>query len=82
MTLMLAPKTSTDWDATIDAPWVYRQFPHSEDTLSLSENRRNKTLLHDHWPASKCRVKAREVLSMAGKLWTLAYAVRAGRYFL
>ena len=39
-------------------------------------------LLYGQLPVSIMQAKARDVLSMAGKLWNLTYAVRAGRYFV
>ena len=38
-------------------------------------------LLHDQSPSRRRSARARDVLSMAGKLWNLTYVVRAGRYF-
>ena len=40
-----------------------------------------KRLLGDQWPARR-QAKAKDDLSMAGKLWNLTYVVRAGRYFM
>ena len=39
-------------------------------------------LLYGQLPVSIMQAKARDVLSMAGKLWNLTYVVRAGRYFV
>ena len=42
-----------------------------------------KRLLCDQWPVRRRRqVKARRVLSSAGKMWNLACVVRAGRHFV
>ena len=41
-----------------------------------------KRLLFEQWPQSSREATARDVLSMAGKLWNLTYVVRAGRYFV
>ena len=82
MTPIFAPQKSTDWDNTIDA----LGFTVDSHTLRISFPRQKteaiKVLPHDHWPVSRRHAKAREVLSMAGKLWSLMYVVRAGRYFV
>ena len=41
-----------------------------------------RSLLRDQWPTRRMQAKARDVLSMAGKLWNLTYVARAGRYFV
>ena len=41
-----------------------------------------KRLLVDHWPTSRRDATARDVLSIAGKLWNLTYVVRPGGYFV
>ena len=82
VTPILAPKKSTDWDTSIDA----LGFTINSHSLRISFPREKteaiKSLLHDHWPESRRQAKARDVLSMAGKLWNLTYVVRAGRYFV
>ena len=39
-------------------------------------------LFHDQWPSNRRSARARNVLSLAGKLWSLTYVVCAGRYFV
>ena len=39
-------------------------------------------MLYDHWHSRRRRAKARDVLSIAGKLWNVTYVVRVGRYFV
>ena len=82
VTPILTPKKSTNWHTRIDA----LGFTINSHTLRISCTRENtetiKILLVDHWPASRRQAKAREVLSMAGKLWNFTYVVRAGRYFV
>ena len=79
VTPILAPKKSTDWGITIDA----LGFTINSHTLIISCTREKtesiKILLFEHWPASRQQEKAREVLSLACKLWKLTYLVRAGR---
>ena len=41
-----------------------------------------RRLLRDQGPTSRRQAKARDVLSMAGKLWNLTHVVQAGRYFV
>ena len=83
VTLILAPKKSTDWDTTIDA----LGFTINSYILRISCTREKtevikRLLLFEHWPASRRQAKAREVLSMESKLWNLTCVVRAGRYFV
>ena len=83
VTLILAPKKSTDWDTTIDA----LGFTINSHILRISCTREKtevikRLLLFEHWPASRQQAKAREVLSPAGKLWNVTYVVRADRYFV
>ena len=79
---MLALKKSIDWDTTIDA----LGFTIHSHMLRISYPREKteaiKKLLGDHWPPSRHQAKARDVLSLVGKLWNLAYVVRAGMYFV
>ena len=82
VTPILTPKKSTDWDTAIDL----LGFTVNSHTLRISFPRQKTetiiALLHEDWPVSRRCAKAREVLSMAGKLWNLAYVVRADRYFV
>ena len=39
-------------------------------------------MLEQEWPLTRKQASAQEVLSVAEKLWNLAYDVRAGRYFV
>ena len=82
VTPMLGRIKSTNRDTTIDA----LGFTVNRHTLRISFPRQKteaiKALLNDHWPVSRRRTKAWEVLSMSGKLWNLTYIVRAGRYFV
>ena len=79
VTPILAPKKNTDGDTTIDV----LGFTINSHTLIISCTREKtesiKILLFEHWPASRQQEKAREVLSLACKLWKLTYLVRAGR---
>ena len=79
MTPFLVPKKSTDWDTTIDAP----SFTISPHTMGISVPREKieaiKRLLLEQSPQSRRKATARDVLSMAGKLWKLTYVVQAGR---
>ena len=82
VTPILAPKKSTDWDATIDA-LGFIIYSHTMRISFLREKADAiKRLLRDPWPASRRHAKARAVLSMAWKRWNLTYIVRAGRYFV
>ena len=78
-TPILAPIKSTDWNTTIDA----LGFTINSNTMRISMTREKNEaiarLLRDHWPGSRRHARARDVLSMAGKLWSLAYVVR-GKY--
>ena len=69
VTPILAPKKSTDWDATIDA----LGFTMNSHIIRISFPREKadaiKKLLRDQWPASRRQAKAKDVLIMAGKLW-------------
>jgi len=82
VTPILAPKKSTDWDSKIDA----LGFTINSHTMRISFPREKadaiKRLLLEQWPLNRKRATARDVLSMAGKLWNLTYVVRAGRYFV
>ena len=83
VTPILVPKKSTDWDTTIDA----LGFTISVHTRRISVPREKtaavKRLLFEQWPQETRReATARDVLSMAGKLWNLTYVVQAGRYFV
>ena len=79
VTPILAPRKSTEWDTTIDA----LGYTLNSHTTRISLTRENffaiERMLADHWPTSRRYAKARNVLCMAGKLWNLAYVVRAGR---
>lgn len=81
VTYILATKKCTDWDTTIDA----LGFINSH-TMKISLTRENietiASLLHDQWPSTRRRSRARGILSMAGKLWNLTSVVRAGRNFV
>ena len=77
---IVAPKKkSTNWDSTIDA----LGFTITSHTIRISFPREKtndiKTLLLDQRPVSRRRASARDVLSVAGKLWNLTYVVRADR---
>ena len=69
VTPILAPKKSTDWDATIDG----LGFTMNSHIIRISFPREKadaiKKLLRDQWPASRRQAKAKDVLIMAGKLW-------------
>ena len=73
---------STDWGTTIDA----LGFTIGSHTMRILVPRENieaiQRLLFEQWPQGRRKATARDVLSMAGKLWNLTYAVRAGRYFV
>ena len=75
----VAPQKSTDWDTKIDA----LGFTNSSHTMRISVPRENieaiKRLLLEQWPQNRREATARDVLSLAGKLWNLKYAIRAGR---
>ena len=51
-------------------------------SLTREKNEAREKLLRNHWPTSRRQARARDVLSMAGKLWNLTCVVRAGRYFV
>ena len=79
---ILAPRNSTDWDTTIDA----LGYTINSHAMIISPTREKivtiKSMLADHWSTSRRHAKARNVLSMAEKLWNLTYVFRAGRYFV
>ena len=70
---IFAPKKNTNWDSTIDA----LRFTGNSHTMRISFPRENandiKRLLLDQGPLSRRRESARDVLSVAGKLWNLTY---------
>ena len=56
-------------------------FTVSSHTMRISVPRENlQILLFEQWLQSRREATARDVLSMAGKLWKLTYVLRAGRY--
>ena len=75
VTPTLAPKKRTDWDATIDA----LGFTINSHTMRISFPREKpdaiKRVVHYQWPASTSQAKAKDILSMAGKLWNLTCVV-------
>ena len=82
VTPILAPQKSTDWNTIIDALGFTINSHTMRISLTREKNEAIARLLHDHCPSRRRRAKARDVLSMAGKLWNLTYVVRAGRYFV
>ena len=75
VTPISAPKKSTDLDATIDA----LGFTINSHTMRISFPREKpdaiKRVVHYQWPASTSQAKAKDILSMAGKLWNLTCVV-------
>ena len=70
VTPILAPKKSTDWDTTIDA--LGYSINSLITSLTREKNDAISRMLPDHWPTSRRNEKARNFLSMAGKLLNLA----------
>ena len=81
-TPILAPQKSTDWDTTVDL----LGFTVNTHTLRISVTEGKiaaiRLTLEQEWPLTRKQASAQEVLSVAGKLWSLTYVVRAGRYFI
>ena len=82
MSPILAPKKSTNWDSTIDALGLTINSHTMRILFPRGKANDIKRLLLDQWPVSRRRASARDVLSLAGKVWNLTYVVRAGRYFV
>ena len=82
VTPTLAPKKSTDWNTTIDALGFTTNSHTTRISLTREKIEAIANLLHDQWPSRRRSARARDVLSIAGKLWNLTYVVRAGRYFV
>ena len=82
ITPILEPKISADWDTTTDA----LGFTISSHTMIISVPHEKieaiQRYMFEQWPQSGREATARDVLSMAGKLWNLTYVVRAGGYFV
>ena len=75
-------KKSTDWDSTTNA-LGYAMNSHTMRTSFPCEKANAiKRLLLDQWFLGRRRATARDVLTMARKLWNLTYVVRAGGCFV
>ena len=81
-TPFLGPKKSIDWDTTIDGLGFTINSHNLRISLTPEKTEAIARRLYDHWPSRGRRAKARDVLSMAGKLWNLTYVVRTGRYLV
>ena len=77
---ILAPNKSTDWNSIVDTLGL----TINTHTMRISITKERKDAIRDtlgqDWPRSKQYARAQDVLSMAGKLWSLTYVVRSGRY--
>ena len=79
---ILSPKKNTSWDTTVDA-LGYTINTHTMRILITQEKvAALRDLLERECPSERAEASAQEVLSIAGKLWNLTFAVRAGRYFV
>lgn len=57
------------------------QHPHEPNLVALWELEMHRDLLND-WPASREVASAREVPSLTGKVWSVTFVLRAGKYFV
>ena len=60
---------------------LYDPLSRHENSVPREKIEAIQRMLFEQWPQSR-REAARDVLSMAGKLWNLTYVVRAGRHFV
>ena len=73
---ILASKNSTKWATTIDTRGITINYHALIIYFPRQKTEAIKTLLHDHWPASRHQEKEMNILGMAGKLRNLAHVVR------